>query len=71
MLRCVKMPGCMLVRRVVAAAHVATLEAEAEVNPRAAGGEALLATLGRVWCHVAHRAEMCTLHAHAEVPRNA
>src|SRR5438445_519188 len=39
---------CVLIRRVVAASDVATLETEPKVDPAVAGGETFLATLRRI-----------------------
>src|ERR1700687_3089977 len=46
--------GCVLVFRVVAAAHVAAAHAEPQVDPRVAHVETFFAAVGRTWLDFAN-----------------
>ena len=52
MLCCVKVLGCMLILGIVAAANMATGEAESQMHPGVAGRQTLLATVESFWSYL-------------------
>ena len=59
----VEMLRGMFVGRVVTATNMTAAQAEAQVNPPAAGAEALLATFGCSRFDIANLVEMCAFHS--------
>ena len=64
MMRCVEVLCRMGLGRIIAAADLAALEAEAQVYPARPHGQAVLAALGRAGLHVMDMAQVRAFVAH-------